>query len=158
MKRKFLSVTLVLVMAIALPGFIDGDRENVAPTECHIVVGIGHKQTKCGGDKGITVNEDIDFVGAGGNISYDDLSKAIITAMQEQHGIDKKDIKFSYGSMPYAVIIKYDKKIIGWNCKVTRIAAGFGKTETDAENDAKKKKNNDSGEATYRVIKTYTCG
>lgn len=158
MQRKFLSAVLVLAVSLFSMGFIN-DTGKAAGYECKIMIGVGYKQTKCGGDNGLSVSEAVDYFGvASSYTSYDEMRKTILSTIQKFNNIEEKDISFSSSSKPYAVVISYAKPISGWNCTVTRMAVGFGDSLAAAEQDAENKKNNDAnGSVGYRVIKIYTC-
>src|SRR6478736_7897600 len=105
MKRKFLLASLVLTIAVTLMGFTH-DRGKAAAYECKIMVGIGYKQTKCGGDNGLTVSEAVDFFGTANSYdTYDQMRNTITNTILQYNRIEQKDINFSSSSKKYAVVI-----------------------------------------------------
>jgi hypothetical protein len=144
------ATALVIVVIISALAFTNG--KNISKKQSNqIMVGIGYKSEKCGS---ASFSKAVCYMGYSTTAAqgYSDVSDFIKTSLNRNYGVSDNNVSISSSYKSMAVIIKYEKEMVGWNCSQTRYAAGFGDTTKEATDDAIGKKDNDDPSSKWLYV------
>lgn len=145
-KTKFVLLLVCSFSLLSLSAF-----KNPSPAQDYrIVVGIAYKDMNC---NGLTVKTAQGYewkTARGGNMG--DMMDGVKNNVADNYNIRPADVVIKTGYQPYAVIIRYSKYISGWGCNKTIYTVGFGKSETEAENNAIRNKESNSAHTVVRTL------
>lgn len=126
-------------------------RASAQKSTPRIVVGIAYVSQPC---NGITITSAKGFQYISGNSrELKVMMDSVTQRVMRKHEIEKKNVVVKFASMPYAVIIRYEKKISGWNCKKTIYGVGFGNSAEAAEQAAIKAKESKDAHTVVETIR-----
>ncbi len=154
-KKQVLSVAIVLIASVMMVGFAKKNH-NKHHSSRLLMVGVAYGQKKCSsGSFSEAIAYEFSKDCFDGN--YSDMAKRIKSNLYNSYSVGDQNISIKSSSMPFAVIISYQKEIAGWGCSVKRYAVGFGDTMDEAQQNAILNKKTEDASSSYQFVTYFNC-